>query len=243
MRCTQPFIPIVRGRLGKPILKFRGFPLANNDFCQHITNKYSGTKLGKFKFSALTLLERISSKWTIFNTTQILKYQVVSASPSLSQLNLNLNILFSLDKVFKTLLGAESKLQNLDFKRFAFSNNNENYLTKTYLSEVSRLTQIEQRQKERSFSQTLLIFHSKAVAFTPVSFVSQSNGKIFTLSHPQNVSPQIYWQKNVFKAMCNLFLVPLSKPFPHKERGFDFYSPSLQGKGLGVRFERKLHTA
>lgn len=170
MRCAQPFIPIARGRLAKPILQFCGFPLANNDFCQHIANKYSRTKLGKFKFSALTLLERISSEWTIFNTTQILKYQVFSASSPLSQLNLNLNILFSLDTVFKTLLGGESKLQNLDFNRFAFSNNSENYLTKIYLSEVYRLTQIEQRQ-------------------------------------------------------------------------FDFYSPRLVGKGLEVRFERKLHTA
>ncbi|WDD36388.1 hypothetical protein PQG02_32895 (plasmid) [Nostoc sp. UHCC 0926] len=170
MRCAQPFIPIARGRLAKPILQFRGFPLANNDFCQHIANKYSRTKLGKFKFSALTLLERISSEWTIFNTTQNLKYQVIYASPPLSQLNFNLNILFSLDTVFKTLLGGESKLQKLDFNRFAFSNNSENYLTKIYLSEVSRLTQIEQRQ-------------------------------------------------------------------------FDFYSPKLEGKGLEVRFERKLHTA
>ncbi|MEH1771556.1 hypothetical protein [Nostoc sp.] len=170
MRCAQPFIPIARGRLAKPILQFRGFPLANNDFCQHIANKYSRTKLGKFKFSALTLLEKVSSEWTIFNTTQILKYQVFSASPPLNELNLNLNILFSLDTVFKTLLGGESKLQNLDFNRFAFSNNSENYLTKIYLSEVYRLTQIEQRQ-------------------------------------------------------------------------FDFYSPRLVGKGLEVRFERKLHTA
>jgi hypothetical protein len=38
-------------------------------------------------------------------------------------------------------------------------------------------------------------------------------------------------------------LKPLSKPLPHRERGFDSYSPSLVGKGLGVRFERKLHTA
>lgn len=242
MRCAQPFIPIVRGRLAKPILKFRSFPLANNDFFQHIANKYSGTKLGKFKFSALTLLERISSEWTIFNTTKILKYQVIYASPPLNELNLNLNILFSLDTVFKTLLGGESKLQNLDFNRFAFSNNNENYLLKTYLSEVSRLTQIEQRQKEPSFRQTLLTFHSKAVPFTPVSFVSQSNGKIFTLSHLQNVSTQIYWQRNLLNAKCNLFLEPLSKPFLHKKRGFDFYSPSLLEKGLEVRFKRKLHT-
>ena len=239
MRCAQPFIPIARGRLAKPILKIRSFPLANNNFCQHIANKYSGTKLGKFKFSALTLLERISSEWTIFNTTQILKYQVNYASPPLSQLNLNLNILFSLDTVFKTLLAGESKLQNLDFNRFALSNNSENSLTKTYLSEVYRLIQIEQRQKERSFSQTLLTFHSKAVALTPVSFVSQSSSKIFTVSHLQNVTPQIHLQRNVF----NTFLEPLSKPLPHRERGFDFYSPRLLGKGLGVGFERKLHTA
>jgi hypothetical protein len=36
---------------------------------------------------------------------------------------------------------------------------------------------------------------------------------------------------------------PLSKPLPETERGFDSCSPSLQGKGLGVRFEIKLHTA
>jgi hypothetical protein len=33
-------------------------------------------------------------------------------------------------------------------------------------------------------------------------------------------------------------LKPLSKPLPHRERGFDYYSPSLVGKGLGVRFLR-----
>lgn len=60
--------------------------------------------------------------------------------------------------------------------------------------------------------------------------------------------------------MCNLFLKPLSirretatlresfqqtrrLPLPYKERGFDSYSPVLVGKGLGVRFKRKLHTA
>jgi len=43
--------------------------------------------------------------------------------------------------------------------------------------------------------------------------------------------------------MCNLFLEPLSKPLPHRERGFDSCSPSLVGKGLGVRFERKLNMA
>jgi len=29
----------------------------------------------------------------------------------------------------------------------------------------------------------------------------------------------------------------------HRERGFDSCSPTLVGKVLGVRFERKLHTA
>jgi len=43
--------------------------------------------------------------------------------------------------------------------------------------------------------------------------------------------------------MCDLFLKPLSKPLPCKERGFNYYAPSLVGKGLGVRSERKLHTA
>jgi hypothetical protein len=42
--------------------------------------------------------------------------------------------------------------------------------------------------------------------------------------------------------MCNLFLEPLSKPLPETERGFDSCSPTLAGKGLRVRFERKLHT-
>ena len=52
--------------------------------------------------------------------------------------------------------------------------------------------------------------------------------------------------------ICDLFLKPLSKPLtphlstegtsarewlPHRERGFDSCSPSLPGKGLGVRFE------
>ncbi len=37
--------------------------------------------------------------------------------------------------------------------------------------------------------------------------------------------------------MCNLFLEPLSKPLPETERGFEFCSPSLAGKGLGVRFK------
>jgi len=65
-------------------------------------------------------------------------------------------------------------------------------------------------------------------------------------------------QKTNYHAMYNLFLKPLSKPLtpvatsrqsrpthwlPYKERGFDSCSPSLQGKGLGVRFQRKLHTA
>jgi len=43
--------------------------------------------------------------------------------------------------------------------------------------------------------------------------------------------------------MCDLFLKPLSKPLPEAERGFESYSPSLAGKGLGVRFEKKLHKA
>ncbi|MEA5622210.1 hypothetical protein, partial [Nostoc sp. UHCC 0251] len=42
----------------------------------------------------------------------------------------------------------------------------------------------------------------------------------------------------VSNAMCNLFLKPLSKPLPEAERGFNSCSPSLVGKGLGVRFER-----
>ncbi|MBW4608839.1 MAG: type II toxin-antitoxin system RelE/ParE family toxin [Hassallia sp. WJT32-NPBG1] len=49
--------------------------------------------------------------------------------------------------------------------------------------------------------------------------------------------------ESLFNAMCDLFLKPLSKPLPHRERGFDSCSPSLVGKGLGVRFARKLHTA
>jgi polyhydroxyalkanoate synthesis regulator phasin len=48
---------------------------------------------------------------------------------------------------------------------------------------------------------------------------------------------------NKNNAMCNLFLEPLSKPLPETERGFDSSSPSLLGKGLGVRFERKSHTS
>ena len=43
--------------------------------------------------------------------------------------------------------------------------------------------------------------------------------------------------------MCDLFLKPLSKPLPEAGRGFKSCSPSLVGKGLGVRFERKFHTA
>jgi hypothetical protein len=50
-------------------------------------------------------------------------------------------------------------------------------------------------------------------------------------------------QKIQVNAMCDLFLKPLSKPLPEAERGFESYSPSLVGKGLGVRFEIKLHTA
>jgi hypothetical protein len=36
---------------------------------------------------------------------------------------------------------------------------------------------------------------------------------------------------------------PASIPLPEAERGFDFCSPTLQGLGLGVRFERKSHMA
>jgi hypothetical protein len=36
--------------------------------------------------------------------------------------------------------------------------------------------------------------------------------------------------------MYDLLLKPLSKPLPCEERGFYSYSPSLAGKGLGVRF-------
>ena len=60
-------------------------------------------------------------------------------------------------------------------------------------------------------------------------------------------------RKDVYRksyAMCDLFLKPLSKPLPVAERGFESYSPSLSlkrcanvGKGLGVRFEIKWHTA
>ncbi|MCF4969718.1 amino acid adenylation domain-containing protein [Nostoc sp. CMAA1605] len=45
--------------------------------------------------------------------------------------------------------------------------------------------------------------------------------------------------KSVHNAMCNLFLEPL----PETERAFDSCSPSLVGKGLGVRSERNSHTA
>jgi len=54
-----------------------------------------------------------------------------------------------------------------------------------------------------------------------------------------------FWnsKNNLGKAMYDLFLEPLSKPLPETGRGFDFCSPSLVGKGLGVRFERKSQMA
>jgi manganese/iron transport system substrate-binding protein len=42
--------------------------------------------------------------------------------------------------------------------------------------------------------------------------------------------------KLILDTMYDLLLKPLSKPLPYVERGFDSYSPSLPGKGLGVRF-------
>jgi hypothetical protein len=45
------------------------------------------------------------------------------------------------------------------------------------------------------------------------------------------------WNKTIKDedAMCNLFLKPLSKPLPHRERGFDSCSPSLFREGVGGR--------
>ncbi len=42
--------------------------------------------------------------------------------------------------------------------------------------------------------------------------------------------------KLILNPMYDLLLKPLSKPLPCEERGFYSYSPSLLGKGLGVRF-------
>jgi hypothetical protein len=179
MRCTQPFIPIARGRLAKQILEFRSLGLANDDLCKHIADKYSLTKLGKFKFSELTLLQRVSSDWSVFNTTQIFKNQIIYKSPGLTQLNLNLNILLFFDTVVQRLLFVESKLQNLPSNKFTVSTNSVISLMRTSLSQVYELAKVFSiAHRQKTTSQTHLprdVFNNRVVQrFVPDSSKSQT---------------------------------------------------------------------
>ena len=49
--------------------------------------------------------------------------------------------------------------------------------------------------------------------------------------------------KHTLEDFSNNLLKPLSKPLLEARRGFKSCSPTLAFKWLGVRFERKLHTA
>ncbi len=202
MRCAQPFIPIASGRLGKQILELRCFGLA--DFSKHIADKYSGAELGKFKFPTLTLLERVSSSWNVFNTTHIFKNQVISAPPSTTQLNFNLNILVFLNIVVQRFVGGKSKPQNSHSSRFTFSNNSTLSITRTSLSQLYQRVQIGLKQK-KPYQQTTNVFNNilmqKIASKESKSQISQSGGWTFSQSRTILISKTLLPQFNQLENM------------------------------------------
>ena len=132
MRCTQPYISQA-GKLAQQIQRLRSFGLSNPDFSQQITSRYSSFKLGRFQLATLTLLHKANSESSVFNTTQILKNEVIYSLPSISQIQLNLNLLFSWNKTVPKLRKEESNYQlpKLTSKLLTFSQSNSISITRT----------------------------------------------------------------------------------------------------------------
>ena len=177
MRCTQPYISQA-GKLSQQIQRLRSFGLSNPDFSQQIASRYSSFKLGRFQLATLTLLQKANSESSVFNTTQILKNEVIYSLPSISQIKLNLNLLFSWNKTVAKLLKEESnyELPKLTSKLLTFSQSNSISITRTSPLPIQPSKELTDRQSWLSQNVFLLTSQANFLA-RPLSIQSPKVGK------------------------------------------------------------------